>query len=95
MSVTGSSSGDDFFDMHPGHQAAPEPAEKFRAYVIEDLMIAGRVAAAGYVGGVGACGPARPQRNLTGDPYTTDGRRAVILLRGREQNLTSAGDRGS
>jgi hypothetical protein len=48
--------------------------------VIEDLAAAGRVRAAGYVGGVGECSPAAPRRNLTGDPYFTDGKRAVILL---------------
>jgi hypothetical protein len=64
------------------HRIDPDVDES-RDYVIEDLMIAGRVAAAGYVGGVGACDQTRPRRNLTGDPDTTDGRRAVILLRGR------------
>ncbi len=34
----------------------------------------------GYVHGVGACEPEHPKRNLTGDPYFTDGRRAVIVL---------------
>jgi hypothetical protein len=32
------------------------------------------------VDGVGACGPEHPQHNLTGDPYFTDGKRAVIAL---------------
>jgi len=32
------------------------------------------------VAGVGACTRAAPHRNLTGDPYHTDGKRAVILL---------------
>jgi hypothetical protein len=27
-----------------------------------------------------ASGPGAPQRNLTGDPYYTDGKRAVILV---------------
>jgi hypothetical protein len=43
-------------------------------------MLAGRVEAAGYVGGVVACPHDAPHRNLTGDPYYTDGKRAVILL---------------
>jgi hypothetical protein len=38
------------------------------------------VQAAGYVGGAGACTADAPRRNLTGDPYYTDGKRAVILL---------------
>jgi len=61
------------------HRIDPNVDES-RDYVIEDLMVAGRVAAAGYVAGVGACGRAAPHRNLTGDPYYTDGKRAVILL---------------
>jgi hypothetical protein len=36
--------------------------------------------AAGYVDGVGPCEAASPRRNLTGDPYHTDGKRAVVFL---------------
>jgi len=61
------------------HRIDPDVDES-RDYVIEDLRAAGRVAAAGYVGGVGACAADAPRRNLTGDPYFTDGQRAVILL---------------
>jgi hypothetical protein len=61
------------------HRIDPDVDES-RDYVIEDLVAAGRVKAAGYVGGVGACTPDAPRRNLTGDPYFTDGKRAVILL---------------
>ncbi|MFM7035253.1 MAG: LssY C-terminal domain-containing protein [Planctomycetia bacterium] len=61
------------------HRIDPDVDES-RDYVIEDLTEAGRVTAAGYVGGVGACSADAPRRNLTGDPYHTDGMRAVILL---------------
>jgi hypothetical protein len=61
------------------HRIDPDVDES-RDYVIEDLNAAGRVAAAGYVGGVGACAADATRRNLTGDPYFTDGKRAVILL---------------
>ena len=61
------------------HRIDPDVDES-RDYVIEDLVAAGRVRAAGYVGGVGACSPTAPRHNLTGDPYFTDGKRAVILL---------------
>ena len=61
------------------HRIDPDVDES-RDYVIEDLVLAGRVAAAGYVGGVGASTSAAPHRNLTGDPYFTDGQRAVIVL---------------
>lgn len=61
------------------HRVDPDVDES-RDYVIEDLLQAGRVEATGYVDGVGACDAASPRRNLTGDPYFTDGRRVVILL---------------
>ena len=61
------------------HRIDPDVDES-RDYVIEDLMLTGRVAAAGYVAGVGSCRRDQPHRNLTGDPYYTDGNRAVILL---------------
>ena len=61
------------------HRIDPNIDES-RDYVIEDLTLAGRVEAAGYVGGVIACPRDAPHRNLTGDPYYTDGKRAVILL---------------
>ena len=61
------------------HRIDPNVDES-RDYVIEDLMLTGRVEAAGYVGGVVACPRDAPHRNLTGDPYYTDGKRAVILL---------------
>ncbi len=61
------------------HRIDPNVDES-RDYVIEDLTLAGRVEAAGYVSGVPACHRDAPHRNLTGDPYYTDGKRAVILL---------------
>jgi hypothetical protein len=61
------------------HRIDPDVDES-RDYVVEDLMEAERIDAVGYVDGVGGCGRAAPRRNLTGDPYFTDGRRAVILL---------------
>jgi len=61
------------------HRIDPDVDES-RDYVIEDLVQAGRVVAAGYVGGGTSCGPAAPHRNLTGDPYYSDGKRAVILI---------------
>jgi hypothetical protein len=39
-----------------------------------------RVEAAGYVGGVGASTRHAPKRNLTGDPWHSDGQRAVIVI---------------
>ncbi len=61
------------------HRIDPDVDES-RDYCVEDLAAAGRVRAAGYVDGVGSCTSSAPRRNLTGDPYFTDGKRAVILL---------------
>jgi hypothetical protein len=61
------------------HRIDPE-VDEARDYVVEDLLEAERLEAAGYVDGVGACDLAAPRRNLTGDPYVTDGKRAVILI---------------
>jgi hypothetical protein len=54
--------------------------DEARDYVVEDLMHVGRLEIAGYVDGVGACDRSTSRRNLTGDPYYTDGKRAVVFL---------------
>ena len=54
--------------------------DEARDYVMEDLFEAQRIEAAGYVDGVGACTRESPRHNLTGDPYYTDGQRAVIIV---------------
>lgn len=61
------------------HRVDPD-VDEARDYVIEDLLQAEHVDATGYIDGVGKCDRAAPRRNLTGDPYYTDGKRAVILL---------------
>lgn len=61
------------------HRIDPD-VDEARDYVVEDLLGAERIEAAGYVDGVGDCDLAAGRRNLTGDPYLTDGKRAVILL---------------
>jgi hypothetical protein len=67
------------------HRVDPD-VDEARDYVIEDLRHAGRVAAAGYVDCGAACDSRSPRRNLTGDPYFTDGKRAVILLSATRTN---------
>ena len=61
------------------HRIDPD-VDEARDYLLDDLMAAGRVARVGQVGGVGEAAPSAPRRNLTGDPYFTDGRRAVLVL---------------
>jgi hypothetical protein len=51
-----------------------------RDYVLDDLMEAGRVALVGYVPGARAAERTAPRHNLTGDPYFTDGLRAVAMF---------------
>lgn len=61
------------------HRIDPD-VDEARDYVVEDLLQAGRLEMAGYLDGVGACDHILPRHNLTGDPYFTDGKRAVILV---------------
>lgn len=61
------------------HKIDPD-VDDARDYVLDDLMASGRVARVGYVAGVGAAERTAPRRNLTGDPYFTDGLRAVAIL---------------
>jgi len=63
------------------HRIDPD-VDEARDYVIEDLLQAERIDAAGYVDGVTPCERSAPRHNLTGDPYFTDGKRAVVLLSG-------------
>jgi len=61
------------------HRVDPDVDES-RDYLVEDLLRVERVTAVSYVDGVGSCSPEKPKRNLTGDPYFTDGQRAVVFL---------------
>jgi hypothetical protein len=51
-----------------------------RDYVLDDLMEAGRVSMVAYVPGVQAADRTVPRHNLTGDPYFTDGLRAMAVF---------------
>lgn len=61
------------------HRVDPD-VDEARDYVLEDLLAAQHVDRAVYVPGVGTCSESAPRRNLTGDPYFTDGSRVAILL---------------
>jgi hypothetical protein len=52
-------------------------------------MIAGSVARFDYVEGVGRASPEEPRRNLSGDPYFTDGLRLVLFLSDHKQPIES------
>jgi hypothetical protein len=51
-----------------------------RDYLLDELLASGRVALIGYVRGVQAASRKAPRHNLTGDPYFTDGLRAVVMF---------------
>lgn len=61
------------------HKIDPD-VDDARDYVLGSLMESGRVARVGYVPGVGATERTSPRHNLTGDPYFTDGLRAVAVF---------------
>jgi hypothetical protein len=61
------------------HRIDPD-VDEARDYLIDDLMAARRLARVGHVGGVRPAPATAPRRNLTGDPYFTDGQRAVLVL---------------
>jgi hypothetical protein len=61
------------------HKIAPD-VDFDRAYMLQDILLSGFVERYGYVDGVGAAPASAPRTNLTGDPYYTDGLRAVIFL---------------
>ena len=61
------------------HKIDPD-VDETREYLVQDMIASGNLAAMGYVTGVGAASEAAPRRNLTGDPYFTDGLRAVLFI---------------
>ncbi len=61
------------------HKIDPD-VDEARDYLLGSLLAVGRVARLAYAPGVDAANEAAPRRNLTGDPYYTDGFRAVIIL---------------
>ena len=54
--------------------------DEARTYLLEDLILNQGVEAVGFVEGVGVSPKSEPNRNLTGDPYFTDGVRVVLIL---------------
>jgi hypothetical protein len=69
------------------HQIDPD-VDEARDYVIDNLRVTGRVSQMGFVAGVEAAPQSNPRHNLTGDPYFTDGLRAVAVLSRTRTALT-------
>jgi hypothetical protein len=61
------------------HKIDPD-VDETREYLLEDLAYAQSLEGFGYVGGVGPAPYDQARSNLTGDPYFTDGLRAVFFI---------------
>jgi hypothetical protein len=61
------------------HKIDPD-VDETREFLLEDLAYAQSLAKFAYVEGTGAASVDDPRRNLTGDPYFTDGYRVVLWV---------------
>jgi hypothetical protein len=61
------------------HKIDPD-VDETREFLVEDLAYSQALSGFSYVTGVGPAAYDKPRANLTGDPYYTDGRRAVMWL---------------
>jgi len=61
------------------HKIDPE-VDEARDYLTQEMLTSGSVSEVAWVGGVGKASRDQPRRNLTGDPYFTDGLRVVLFL---------------
>jgi LssY C-terminus len=62
--------------------------DEARRYLVEDLAYSQALHRIGFVKGVGAASKGEPQTNLTGDPWYTDGLRAVLFFDPRPYSLS-------
>ena len=62
--------------------------DEARRYLIEDLAYSQAMARLGYARGVGSVDREAPRYNLVGDPYFTDGLRAVMFFEPRPHALS-------
>jgi len=62
--------------------------DEARRYLVEDLAYSQALANLGYVKGVGVVSEAAPQTNLVGDPWFTDGLRAVMIMEPKPRALS-------
>jgi hypothetical protein len=61
------------------HKIDPD-VDETRSYLLQDLAYSQGLVKFAYVKGVGAAPLSEPRGNLTGDPYFTDGYRAVMWV---------------
>ena len=68
------------------HKIDPD-VDETREFLVENLAYNQVLEKFAYVGGVGAAPQEEPRRNLTGDPYFTDGLRVVLWISSDLTNL--------
>ncbi len=68
------------------HKIDPE-VDEARNYLIEDLLYSRGLTKMGWLNRVGPADRSSPRENLTGDPYYTDGFRAVLVFDGTHADL--------
>jgi hypothetical protein len=61
------------------HRIDPD-VDDTQDYLVQSLLLSHRVTKLGYVRGRETTQRDAPRRNLTGDPYVTDGLRAVLVF---------------
>ena len=64
------------------HKIDPD-VDETRIFLIQNLWYTGGLQKFAFVSGVGEAPLSRPRQNLTGDPYVTDGLRAVLWVSGQ------------
>jgi len=69
------------------HKIDPD-VDETRAFINQDLIYAQGLAKVAYVKGVGSAPINEPRGNLTGDPYFTDGLRAVLWVSSDGRSFT-------
>lgn len=72
------------------HKIDPD-VDETRAFLIQDLWYSQGLKSFGYVKGVGAAPYSEPRSNLTGDPYFTDGLRAILWVSSKPAALSDVG----
>jgi hypothetical protein len=68
------------------HKIDPD-VDEARYALLEELVYSQQIAKSGYVKGVGKATRSKPRHNLTGDPYFTDGYRAVVMFDRRPRSF--------
>jgi LssY-like putative type I secretion system component LssY len=68
------------------HVIEPD-VDEARSYLIQDMLASEYLHAFGWLNGVGRAGEDHPRVNLTGDPYFTDGLRAVMVISSKPASI--------